>query len=159
MDCLADRGDLAVCFYTHWVLIKHGAARISLIAWLTMHVVVLRAAEVYKSASPIPPCPHGALGRMDRALLAGRYNVGAPVRPLPAFLKDKDATSSAEAGECNKSYPSGRHCTVVLGMCMTHAIVLGYHFSPAEGRRDVLAVIYRFWQDLPFRVFYDYACG
>ena len=45
-------------------------------------------------------------------------------------------------------------------MCALCNLVLGWHFMPAaEGRRDLYAAVYQFFEAPPFRIFFDFACG
>ena len=58
-------------------------------------------------------------------------------------------------GQCNGNdledwhYQAGRHLAVMFAFCMERRVFLGYHFTPADGRKDVLAVVYRFRDQMP----------
>ena len=73
------------------------------------------------------------------------------LRYLSAFIKDKDQGQ----GQCNGNdledwhYQAGRHLAVMFAFCMERRVFLGYHFTPADGRKDVLAVVYRFRDQMP----------
>ena len=93
---------------------------------------------------------------------------GAQQRKLPKYVLDvrkkrtaKDLPDDAEP-TCKKNYPTvsyGGFGYMFLFFCPIHGHTYGFHMiSGGEGRKDPFAALFKYMEEPPEEVFYDFAC-
>lgn len=84
-------------------------------------------------------------------------------RCAPTFSKTKQSTEAydEDSTTCTKNYDgkAKRRCMLFLHVCLEHGAICSFHLTTAEGRKDMVLPIYRFWDELPRLLVYDFGCG
>lgn len=84
-------------------------------------------------------------------------------RCVPTFSKTKQSTEAydEDSTTCTKNYDgkAKRRCMLFLHVCLEHGAICSFHLTTAEGRKDMVLPIYRFWDELPRLLVYDFGCG
>ena len=66
-------------------------------------------------------------------------------------------------GQCNKIYPSvsyGGYGYMFIWFCPIHGHTYGFHLiDGGEGRKDPFSSLFKFKEEMPEHIFYDFACG
>ena len=66
-------------------------------------------------------------------------------------------------GQCNKIYPSvsyGGFGYMFIWFCPIHGHTYGFHLiDGGEGRKDPFSSLFKFKEEMPEHIFYDFACG
>lgn len=94
----------------------------------------------------------------------GCYYGRKPCRLRPFYEgKDVDKTGNViEEGTCRKLYSTyGKKSLTggLMALWCPHLVCLGFHKMPnAEGRNDVFSAIFKYWEQAPKVVIYDFAC-
>ena len=90
---------------------------------------------------------------------------GNQIRELPHFNISGSGNlyDDKPANTCNKKFPGisfGGFGYIFLWFCPLHGHCYGYHLiSGGEGRKDPFASLYKYLEEPPEELFYDFACG
>lgn len=133
-------------------------------------LIYTRAAAVYSqfSAMTVPVCTHGVVDTPTLFDSCGTYNLGPfkANRVVPCFTKDSMVSQAASRDEkapddCRKlTYRADpQQCMLFFCVCLDHEVIVGWHLGMHEGRRDVMVPVYRYFQQPPGLIMYDFACG
>ena len=101
---------------------------------------------------------------------------GHQVRTTPKYMMGKEPTKKAKGKEpkkkakdteenpqCTKKYPKvsrGGYTNTFLFMCPVHGHCYGFHIIPgSEGRKDPFSALFKYKEEPPQHLFYDFACS
>ena len=90
---------------------------------------------------------------------------GKAIRKLPKYDKNKEYTEQCtlKDRDCSKQFPGvrkGGWSYVFLWFCPDHQHCYGFHIiNNAEGRKDPFCALYKYMEEPPHEVFYDFACS
>ena len=127
-----------------------------------VRALVQQVISVHAGDRPVPP-PEPHEGSYNPPSGTAYYFTphGNQVRDMPSYsIQGKDR--SKDTPGCNKDYPQvpyGGFGFMFLFFCPYHGHCYGFHLiDGGEGRKDPFAALFKYMEDPPEDVFYDFAC-
>ena len=105
----------------------------------------------YRSLPAVKVCSHKKNKcSCDEDVNKDLVNEWEPKCTLPGCVKQ----------QWKKTAASNNKMMLMIFVCMISGRVLGWHYvNGSEGRKDVYAVLYKYFKVAPIKLFYDFACG
>ena len=128
-----------------------------------VRAIVMQLLSVHSVDRPSPP-PDSHEGTYNPPSGTCYYFTphGNQLRDLPSYsIQGKDRSKDSKG--CTKDYPIvpyGGFGYMMLFFCPYHGHCYGFHLiDGGEGRKDPFAAMFKYMEEAPEEVYYDFACG